>query len=99
MATGDSPSRTDRKLAAITARYVWWQPVEETLREPTVLLWSVLKTGTAEDYLAIRDRFGEAALIDALRHAPPGAIDDRSWLFWHRHYRLPETPPPRRRLA
>ena len=23
-------------------------------------------------------------LLDALRRAPPGAIDDRSWRFWHR---------------
>ena len=65
---------------------------------PITLLWSVLKTGTADDYLAVRDRFGEPALIDALRRAPPGAIDDRSWQFWHRQFGLPDTPPPRRRF-
>ena len=98
MTTRSHDHANNATLAALAARYVWWQPVDATLREPLALLWSVLKTGTAEDYLVVRDRFGEAALIDALRRAPPGAIDDRSWQFWHRQFGLPDTPPPRRRL-
>jgi hypothetical protein len=90
---------SDPKLAELAARYVWWQPVETTLREPLPLLWSVLKIGTAEDYVALRDRVGEAALIDALRRAPPGALDERSWVFWHRRCGLPEAPFPDRRFA
>jgi len=90
---------TDPKLAELAARYVWWQPVEATLREPLPLLWSVLKIGTAEDYVALRALVGEPALIDALRRAPPGALDERSWVFWHRHYGLPEVPLPTRRFA
>jgi hypothetical protein len=92
-------SATRPKLAELAARYVWWQPVEATLREPLPLLWSVLKIGTAEDYVALRELVGEAALIDALRRAPPGAIDERSWVFWHRHFGLPEAPLPTRRFA
>ena len=97
--TAQHPDRSDDPaLARLAARYVWWQPIDETLREPVTLLWSVLSIGTADDYVAVRDRFGEPALIDALRRAKPGAIDDRSWWFWHRHFRLPVPPPPRRRF-
>jgi hypothetical protein len=86
----------DPRLAELAARYVWWQPPAVTCREPLPLLWSVLKLGTAEDYLAVRNRFGRAALIDALRRAPQGALDERSWVFWRRHFGLPEAPWPRR---
>ena len=65
MTTRSRDHASDATLAALAARYVWWQPVDVTLREPLALLWSVLKIGTAEDYLVVRDRFGEAALIDA----------------------------------
>jgi hypothetical protein len=89
----------DPRLPELTARYVWWQPPAVTCREPLTLLWSILKLGTAEDYIAVRDLFGQAALVDALRRAPPGAVDERSWLFWHRHFGLPEAPWPRRRFG
>ena len=36
----------DLQLRALAGRYVWWQPADETLRNPIALLWSVLKTGT-----------------------------------------------------
>jgi hypothetical protein len=81
--TGEADT-PDPRLAELAARYVWWQPPAVTCREPLPLPWSVLNLGTAEDYLAVRDRFGEAALIDALRRAPPGALDERSWVFSRR---------------
>jgi hypothetical protein len=99
MTTAHRRARDNPELARLAARYVWWQPAECTLRAPSVLLWSVLKTGTAEDYVALRELYGEPALVAALQVAPPGAIDDRSWYFWRRHFGLPETPPPRRRFV
>ena len=71
--SSSQPEQLDHlQLRALTGRYVWWQPADEILRNPIALLWSVLKTGTADDYLPVRDRLGEPALIDALRRAPPG---------------------------
>ena len=98
MTTPRSDWLSDPALVKLAARYVWWQPTDATLRKPQAFLRSVLSTGTAEDYLVVRDRFGEPALIEALHAAPPGAIDDRSWQFWRRRFGLPDAPPPRRRL-
>jgi hypothetical protein len=89
----------DPALAALARRYVWWLPAEEALARPERLLRQILRLGTPEDYVAARARFGEAAFRDALENAGPGEIDDRSWLFWRRHYGLPDRPPPRRRFG
>ncbi|MGH6943978.1 MAG: hypothetical protein ACREH6_07145 [Geminicoccaceae bacterium] len=93
----DSASAT--KLRELAARYVWWQPVEVALGWPNTLLCSIMRIGTAEDYVAARAIFGEAAFVDALQTAAPGALDERSWLFWHRHLGLSEEPYPTRRFA
>jgi hypothetical protein len=42
-----------------------------------------MQLGTAEDVRAVRDLLGDDALRDALRSAPPGTLDARSWDFWH----------------
>lgn len=93
--TPDRP-RTPEDLAS---RYVWWQPADATLRDLDVLLWQILQLGTAADYVLARSLWGEAAFRDALARARPGALDERSWAFWHRHYGLPERTYPRRRFA
>jgi hypothetical protein len=84
---------------ALARRYVWWQTPAETLRKPSKLLRQILALGTAEDYVLALGTWGEAAFRDALSSAPPGAIDDRSWAFWHRYYGLEIPPPPRRNFA
>jgi hypothetical protein len=90
----------DRSAAEkLARRYVWWQPASRTLSEPATLLCQILRMGTAEDYLAARSIWGEAAFRDALRGALPGALDDRSWYFWHRYYGMAIPPPPRRKFA
>jgi hypothetical protein len=99
MRSNRSGQLSDVQLRALAARYVWWRPPDETLSEPVALLRSVLKAGTAEDYVLVRGHYGEPALIEALLSAPPGAIDDRSWRFWRRRFGLPDTPPPRRQLG
>jgi hypothetical protein len=93
------PDWTPSTPEELAARYVWWQPAAETLERPIVLLWQILKIGTAEDYVLARRIWGEAALKAALENALPGALDERSWAFWRRYFRLPSRPPPRRRFA
>jgi len=85
----------DRSAAETLARrYVWWQAAE--LSEPSKLLCQFLRMGTTEDYLTGIALWGEDAFREALRTSLPGAIDDRSWAFWHRYYGM-EIPSPRRR--
>lgn len=85
-------------IERLARRYVWWMAPDEALRERQSLLCQILKLGTAEDYVLARAWFGEDAFKDALTHARPGALDERSWEFWHRHYGLPLRPFPRRRF-
>jgi hypothetical protein len=83
----------------LAERYVWWLEPAETLREPPILLRQILRLGTADDYVAARHAWGEAAFKSALVTAPPGALDKRSWMFWHRHYHLRAKAFPRRRFG
>lgn len=83
----------------LAARYVWWQPVPETLAERHRLLCAIMRLGTAADYVSARDLFGEAAFEEALRTAGPGDLDERSWLFWHRHFGREPGPYPKRCFA
>ena len=80
----------------LALRYVWWQSAEETLASPETLLRQILKIGTADDYVAACAYWGEDAFKRALTSAPAGSLDERSWVFWHRHYGLPERAHPKR---
>lgn len=90
-----APSSASKK-EALALRYVWWQSAEETLASPETLLRQILKIGTAEDYVASCAHWDEDAFKRALESAPAGSLDERSWVFWHRHYGLPERPFPKR---
>ncbi len=60
---------------------------------PEVLLCQVMQLGTWEDFRLARELFGEAAIKDALLHAPPGILDKRSWNFWNLFYGSVPIPP------
>ena len=67
----------------LAARYEWWLAPSEILRTPRLLLRQILRFGTEDDYVAARRQWGSAAFKRALVTAPPGALDERSWVFWH----------------
>ena len=71
----------------------------ETLTERRKLLCAIMRLGTAADYVLARELFGEVAFEEALRTAGPGDLDERSWLFWHRHFAREPGPYPKRRFA
>jgi hypothetical protein len=83
----------------LAARYVWWQTPTQTLRTPRLLLRQILRLGTEDDYVLARKHWGTPAIKRALVSAPPGALDERSWAFWHRHFHLKPQPLPRRRFV
>lgn len=93
------PNKPNPTPDYLARAYVWWQRPEAALKEPAVILRQILRLGTPRDYLAACDIWGEQALRDALVTAPPGALDERSWAFWHRYYGLEMKPFPRRRFA
>ena len=79
-------------LDELARRYVWWQPPSQTLAHRDRLLCQVMQLAIAEDVEAARAWFGDDAFRQALRAAPPGVFDMRSWTFWHRFWL--GTPPP-----
>ena len=90
---------TQDELETLARRYVWWQIPADTLKSPETLLRQILRIGTADDYLMAREYWGEEAFKRALVTAPPGSIDERSWVFWHRQYHLPLRPLARRSFS
>ena len=88
----------DPTLAEIAARYVWWQPAEVTLARPAHFLCQLMTLGTADDVRTVRRLLGDPAFIDALKHAPPGLMDPKSWTYWHLFYGRQPPPPPVRPL-
>ncbi len=96
MASVASDSASERERLA--RRYVWWRPAEDALARLPTLLCQIMATGTASDYVSARRIWGEQAFRGALTHAPPGAMDERSWIFWHRLFGMSARPMPLRRF-
>lgn len=90
----------DEALITLARRLFWWKQPLEALADRDRFLAQVMTYGTWQDILEARKHFGETAFHEALRHAPPGVFDARSWTYWHHALRfLPVPPMPRRRFA
>lgn len=81
-------------LLRLARRCVWFRAPAEALADPIHLAAHVLAHGMAEDVAVLRRHIGSEGLIEALRHAPPGIIDARSWWYWHLVLLGMEEPPP-----
>jgi hypothetical protein len=83
----------------LARRYVWWKTPTEALAYRAHLLCQIMQLGTYDDVRSARRLFGDDALRDALRSAPPGILDARSWNFWHLNlFGQPAPPLPARPL-
>ena len=81
------------ELERLARRYVWWQAPGETLARRTHFLCQLMQLATPADMSFARHHFGDDAFREALRDAPPGVLDARSWNFWHLVL-LQRSPPP-----
>jgi len=87
------------ELVQLARRLFWWKPAEEALADRDRFLAQVMTYGTWRDIADARAHFQEEAFRHALRHAPPGVFDARSWTYWHHAVGvLPISPRPRRHL-
>lgn len=85
----DAPAEIDR----LARRYVWWAKPELAVERPEVLLVQLMQLGTWDDVRAARQLFGDPAFREALRDAPAGALDARSWNYWHLFFGIEPVPP------
>ena len=81
----------------LARRLFWWKAPEEALANHDRFLAQVMTYGTWQDIVEARTHFGDAAFRQALRHAPPGVFDARSWTYWHHTLDLLPVPPRPRR--
>ena len=72
------------KLFALARRLVWWKTPEDALAERNRFLAQMMSLGTWQDIEEAKQFCPGAAFRDALRHAPPGVFEPRSWSYWHR---------------
>ena len=49
--------------------------------------------GTWDEVLAVRRELGDELLKSALRDAPAGVFDARSWNYWHLVFDMTPVPP------
>ena len=86
-------------LRAVARRVVWFEEPEESLRDENRFLAYLMTYGTLEEVLIARKYFSDETFASALRNAPPGIFDIRSWTYWNLHYgRDPVPPLPQRRI-
>jgi hypothetical protein len=88
------PADVDSKqLRAIARKVLWWEPDDVAAKNPKRLACQVMAIGTWDDVLATRRILGDDLLRDALRDAPPGVFDARSWNYWHLVFGITPIPP------
>lgn len=81
----------------VARRVIWFEPPERALAEPIRFLAYLMTYGTPDDIAVIQRYAGRDDFREALEHAPPGIIDERSWAYWNAVIgRYPPPPMPRR---
>ena len=91
------PLPRNADLLDLAPRVVWFEPPERALAEPARFLVYVMTYGTAEDIAVVRRHVEIDDFRQALEHAPPGIMDERSWAYWNAMTgRYPVPPMPRR---
>jgi hypothetical protein len=86
-----------RDLLAVASRIIWFEPAEQALADPVRFLAYLMAYGTADDIAVVRRYLDLDDFREALEHAPPGVIDERSWAYWNAMVgRYPAPPMPRR---
>jgi len=77
---------------------VWWKSPQEALADRFHFVRQMMQLGTSEDVARARILLGDAIFIQALARAPAGALDAKSWNFWHLFFSLRVPPLPERSL-
>ena len=86
-------------LLEVAPRVIWFEPPERALADPVRFLAYLMTYGTAEDIAVVQRYLGLDDFREALEHAPPGIIDERSWAYWNTVTgRYPVPPMPRRTI-
>jgi len=91
--------QANEELNKIAARLIWWQEPAVALANSSRFLAQVMTLATWREVQSVKSALGWDAFRDALRAAPPGVFDARSWIYWHGFFGLPVPEMPRRSLT
>jgi hypothetical protein len=84
-------------LLNVARHVIWFEPPERALGNPIRFLAYLMTYGTVEEVTVVRRYLSLDDFREALEHAPPGIIDERSWSYWNTLTgRYPVPPMPRR---
>ncbi len=81
------------KTLAVARRTVWYRPPRETLARPAHFLAHLMTHGLSDDIMDMLELLGRNTFCEALRQAPPGIFDARSWNYWHIALGMAPAPP------
>lgn len=84
-----APLPINERTLSLARRLVWFEPLEQALADPIHFLAYAFRDARSADLALIREHPGDDDLREALRRAPPGIIDARSWAYWHLMLDLP----------
>lgn len=87
-----TPIPLNDETAALAQRLVWFEPPEDALADPVRFLAYAFARATHDDMNILRRYLTADDFRAALRDAPPGIIDPRSWCYWN--VRLGQYPAP-----
>jgi hypothetical protein len=86
-------------LLDVAPRVIWFEPAAAALADPVRFLAYVMAYGTVEEIKVVRRYVSLDDFREALDHAPPGIIDERSWAYWNTKFgRYPVPPMPQRKF-
>ncbi len=88
-----STANESSALDAIARKLFWWEPSESSRNNPKRLACQVMALGAWNDVVIARRVLGDTLFRDALREAPPGVFDPRSWNYWHLVFGNTPVPP------
>jgi len=91
------PLPHSRDMLTVAPRVVWFESPEKALANPIRFLAYLMAYGTLEEIAMVQRYLDLDDFREALEHAPPGIIDERSWAYWNVMIgRYPTPPMPRR---
>jgi hypothetical protein len=84
-------------LLEVVPHVIWFEPPEQALGDPIRFLAYLMTYGTPDEIAVVRRYLDLDDFREALEHAPPGIIDERSWAYWNTVCgRYPVPPQPQR---
>jgi hypothetical protein len=78
---------------ALSRRIVWFEEPTRALRDTSRFMAYAFTYAVHDDMQVIRSHLTDDDMRHALKHAPPGIIDPRSWTYWHLVLDLYPPPP------